>query len=99
PAIFIGGQAGLIIAHTMFGWRTNLKLRQRFERIRGDLLTLITGAAVLLIWAGIVESFLSQYHDAAFYPWKIAFGSLQLTGLILFLALAGRRDRPERKPL
>lgn len=93
PAIFIGGQAGLVIAHTMFGWGTNLRLRQRFERIRDDLLTLITGAALLLIWAGIVESFLSQYHDAAFYPWKIGFGSIQLIGLILFLTFAGRRRK------
>lgn len=93
PAIFIGGQAGLIIARTMFGWGTNLKLRQRFARIRGDLLTLITAAALMLIWAGIVESFLSQYHSAPFYPWKIAFGALQLTALILFLSLAGRRPR------
>ncbi|MEM6915943.1 MAG: stage II sporulation protein M [Verrucomicrobiota bacterium] len=97
PAIFIGGQAGLLIAHTMFGWGTNLRLRQRFERIRGELLTLITGAALLLIWAGIVESFLSQYHDASFYPWKIAFGSLQLLGLILFLTLAGRRHPTGKK--
>ena len=94
PAIFIGGQAGLIIARTMFGWGTNLRLRQRFSRIRDDLLTLITGAAVMLIWAGIVESFLSQYHSAQFYPWKIGFGAIQLIGLILFLTLAGRRAKP-----
>lgn len=91
PAIFIGGQCGLIIARAMFGWGTNLKLRQRFARIRGDLLTLITGAALLLIWAGIVESFLSQYHSAQFYPWKIGFGAIQLLALILYLSLSGRR--------
>jgi uncharacterized membrane protein SpoIIM required for sporulation len=92
PAIFIGGQAGLVIARTMFGWGTNLRLRERFARIRGDLLTLIGGAAVLLVWAGIVESFLSQYHDPRFYPWKIGFGAVQLTGLILYLAVCGRRS-------
>jgi len=97
PAIFIGGQAGLVIARTMFGWGTNLRLRGRFARIRGDLLTLIGGAAVLLVWAGIVESFLSQYHDPRFYPWKIGFGALQLTGLVLFLAFGGRR--PASSPL
>lgn len=91
PAIFIGGQAGLVITRTMFGWGTNLGLRQRFTRIRGDLLTLMGGAALLLIWAGIVESFLSQYHSPVFYPWKIGLGAVQLAGLILYLALCGRR--------
>ncbi len=93
PAIFIGGQAGLVIARTMFGWGTNLRLRQRFARIRGDLLTLIGGAAVLLIWAGIVESFLSQYHGPPFYPWKIGLGAVQLTALVLYLSLCGRPPR------
>ncbi len=95
PAIFIGGQAGLVISRTMFGWGTNLRLRQRFARIRGDLLTLIAGAALLLIWAGIIESFLSQYHDPRFYPWKIGLGAIQLTALVLYLSLCGRKPRPE----
>ncbi|MEM9282347.1 MAG: stage II sporulation protein M [Verrucomicrobiota bacterium] len=95
PAIFMGGQAGLVIAHTMFGWGTNLRLRQRFARIRNDLLTLVAGAALLLIWAGIVESFLSQYHDPNFYPWKIGLGTVQLVGLILYLTFSGR-NKPDR---
>lgn len=96
PAIFIGGQAGLVIARTMFGWGTNLRLRQRFARIRGDLLTLVGGAALLLVWAGIVESFLSQYHDPRFYPWKIGLGAVQLAALVAYLSLAGRR-RPDHE--
>lgn len=97
PAIFMGGQAGLVIARTMFGWGTNLRLRQRFARIRGDLLTLVAGAGLLLVWAGIVESFLSQYHDPMFYPWKIGFGAIQLIALALYLTLCGRNllGRPE----
>ncbi len=91
PAIFIGGQAGLVIARTMFGWGTNLKLRQRLSRIRGDLVTLIGGAALLLVWAGVVESFLSQYHRPVFYPWKIGFGVVQLTALTLYLVFCGRK--------
>jgi len=93
PAIFIGGQAGLVIARTMFGWGSNLRLRQRFARIRGDLLTLVAGAALLLIWAGLVESFLSQYHDPLFYPWKITVGAIQLAALVLYLSLCGRKPR------
>jgi len=97
PAIFIGGQCGLVIARTMFGWGTNLRLRQRFARIRGDLLTLVTGAALLLVWAGIVESFLSQYHAPGFYPVKIAFGATQLALLIAYLAFCGRRRHPAHR--
>lgn len=92
PAIFIGGQAGLIIARSMFGWGTNLRMRQRFARIRGDLITLICFAALLLVWAGLVESFVSQYHAAQFRPWKIAFGSVQLAALVWYLGMAGRKS-------
>jgi len=91
PAIFIGGQTGLIIARAMFGWGTNLRLRQRFARIRGDLLTLLGGAGIMLIWAGIIESFLSQYHSPRFYSWKIGFGVIELTALIAFFAFCGRK--------
>lgn len=92
PAIFIGGQAGLVIARAMFGWGTNLRLRQRLARIRDDLLTLVGGAALMLIWAGLVESFLSQYHGPQIYPWKIAFGLVQVAVLAGFLGFCGRRD-------
>lgn len=93
PAIFIGGQAGLVVARTMFGWGTNIRLHQRFALIRGDLLTLMGGAALLLIWAGIIESFLSQYHAPAFYPWKIGVGAVQLVALVLYLGFCGRRNQ------
>ncbi len=96
PAIFIGGQAGLVVARTMFGWGTNIRLHQRFALIRGDLLTLMGGAALLLIWAGIIESFLSQYHSPAFYPWKIGLGAVQLVALVLYLGFCGRRPRGPR---
>ncbi len=98
PAIFIGGQAGLVIARAMFGWGTNLRLRQRFARIRADLLTLILGAALMLVWAGVIESFLSQYHGLAVYPWKIGFGCFELTALTLYLLLCGRSKFAETSP-
>jgi uncharacterized membrane protein SpoIIM required for sporulation len=97
PAVFIGGQAGLVIARTMFGWGTNLRLHQRLARIRGDLLTLIAGAVLMLVWAGLVESFLSQYHGPEVYAMKIGFGLVQLTALVLYLTLCGRR-KPAGNP-
>ncbi len=98
PAILLGGQAGLIIAHAVFGWGTNLRLAQRFRRIRSDLLTIVGGAALLLVWAAIVESFLSQYHGPRFYPFKIVFGTIQLGLLFAYLLFSGRKSRRKRKP-
>jgi hypothetical protein len=64
--------------------------------------TLIFGVAVLLVWAGIVEAFLSQYHEPLIpYEVKIGFGAIQLAWLILFLSKSGgsaeaaRNDNPQ----
>ena len=50
----------------------------RAERLRAvthDLFTIVAGAAVLLVWAGMVEAFVSQYHQPVIpYGLKIAFG-------------------------
>ena len=50
-----------------------------------------------LIWAGIIESFFSQYHEPVLpYSLKIAFGATQLTLLFAYLARVGRpRDGTE----
>ena len=49
-------------------------------------MTLIGGVAVMLVWAGIVESFLSQHHEPVIPYWlKIAFGLGELAVLIWFL--------------
>ena len=90
PAVFLGGAAGLVLARAIFGWGTDLVLRDRLRRVMPDMLTLAVGAALLLVWAGLVESFLSQYHRPDLYPWKIALGSVQLGGLMLYLAFSGR---------
>ncbi|MEO0413574.1 MAG: stage II sporulation protein M [Verrucomicrobiota bacterium] len=96
PAIFIGGQVGLVIAHAVFGWGTNLRFRQRLASIRGDILALLAGAAIMLVWAGITESFLSQYHRPWFYPWKIGFGVIELGFLIWYFGFCGRKKSPKQ---
>jgi hypothetical protein len=59
--------------------------------IAPDLVTLIFGVALMLIWAGFIEAFLSQYHQPVIPYWaKIAFGTVELLLLILFLAKSGR---------
>ena len=46
----------------------------------------IGGVAVFLVWAGIVESFFSQYHEPILPYWlKITFGIAELALLCWFL--------------
>lgn len=91
PAILIGGQAGLLLGSALIGWGDRDPLRKRLRSILPDLSTLIGGVAVLLVWAGVVESFLSQYHEPVLpYELKIAFGIAEMAILALFLARAGR---------
>ena len=46
----------------------------------------------MLIWAGIIEAFVSQYHQPVLpYSLKIAFGSVELAMLMAYFAFAGRK--------
>ena len=90
PAILIAGQGGLILGRAMIGWGGRASLKTRLRAISKDLVTLIFGVAVLLIWAGIVESFLSQYHEPVIpYSVKISFGLVELALLAWLLAKSG----------
>jgi len=62
---------------------------------------LICGSGLMLIWAGIIESFLSQYHQPVVpYAAKIGFGLTELLVLIAFLCFSGRsRQDAETKNL
>ncbi len=94
PAIILAGQAGLVLAGALIGWGKQVSLKMRLRKVCKDLVTLIFGVAILLIWAGIIESFFSQYHEPVLpYAAKIGFGTLELILLILFLARSGRRTK------
>lgn len=91
PAITLAGQAGLLLAGAIIGWRRPLSLRERLEAVAGDLVTLMGGVALMLLWAGFIESFLSQYHEPVLpYSLKIGFGCVELVLLISFLSFSGR---------
>lgn len=91
PAILIAGQAGLILAKALIGHGTKQTRAQRLRAISPDLTTLISAVGIMLIWAGVIESFVSQYHEPVIpYSVKIIFGSIELILLILFLSYAGR---------
>ena len=96
PAILIAGQGGLILGRALIGWGTRASLKTRLRAVSGDLVTLIFGVAVLLIWAGLVESFLSQYHEPVIpYSFKIIFGLIELALLSLLLGKSGASAAPE----
>ena len=93
PAFIIAGQTGLVLANALIGWGRRERLAARFRAVAPELVTLIGGVALMLVWAGLIEAFLSQYHEPLIPYWsKIAFGTVELVLLILFLARAGRAD-------
>lgn len=91
PAILIGGQAGLMIAHALIGWGGRRSRAERLRAVLPDVVMLAVGCAVMLVWAGIVEAFVSQYHEPVIrYGWKISFGLVEACLLATFLWRAGR---------
>jgi uncharacterized membrane protein SpoIIM required for sporulation len=96
PAILVGGQTGFIIAYALIGWGSRVSRAERLRSISRDVVTLAGGAALMLVWAGIVESFLSQYHEPVIpYGAKITFGLLEAALLTLFLTRAGLHAKPD----
>ena len=92
PACLIGGQTGLVLTQAMLGRRSSLPLRERLRRAVPDAVTLLATAMLLLLWAGVVESFFSQLHQPVLpYAVKIAFGLVELVLLTAYLGLVGRQ--------
>lgn len=93
PAILIAGQAGLLLGGAIVGWKSRLMLRERLRKIARDLTTLIFGLGLMLVWAGVVEAFFSQWHEPVMpYALKIGFGLVELTLLLLFLSKRGNQS-------
>jgi len=97
PAFLVAGQAGLVLAKALIGHGDRIPPGQRLRKILPDLTVLIGGVAVMLIWAGLLESFFSQYHAPVIsYGLKIGFGVAELLLLMLYLGLVGRRTDSRR---
>lgn len=97
PAILIGGQAGLVLGRALIGHHDRRAVGARLRAVSSDVATLIGGVAVLLVWAGIVESFISQHHEPVLpYALKIAFGLGEGVLLVALLSF-GRKADPSRK--
>jgi len=91
PAVVLGGQAGFMLAGALIGWGERTSRTERLRAISHDLFAIVAGASALLVWAGLVEAFVSQYHQPVLpYALKIAFGVCELVALTIFLGWAGR---------
>jgi uncharacterized membrane protein SpoIIM required for sporulation len=98
PAILVGGQAGFVLAGALLGRGRSLRMAGRLRAAMPDVATLCFGAATMLVWAGIVEAFLSQYHEPVIPYWvKIAFGAIEGAGLLWYLGRAGRNGEKETR--
>jgi hypothetical protein len=63
----------------------------RLREVSRDVMNLSFGFALLLVWAGFVEAFLSQYHEPIVpYEAKITFGAIELALLCLYLSKSGQ---------
>jgi uncharacterized membrane protein SpoIIM required for sporulation len=92
PAILLAGQAGLVLANALIGWGQPIGMRDRLRKTVNDLMIFIFGIALLLVWAGLIEAFFSQYHEPVIpYEIKIGFGVIQLILLIAFIKWSGRK--------
>jgi uncharacterized membrane protein SpoIIM required for sporulation len=98
PAILVGGQSGFVLAGALLGRGQSQRLAGRLRAVMPDVVTLCFGAAVMLVWAGIVESFLSQYHQPVIpYAVKIAFGTIEGAALVWYLTRAGGSGNKETR--
>lgn len=97
PSILIAGQAGFVIAKTLISFRKE-DFHQKLRAVGPDIAVLTGGLAVMLIWAGLIEAFFSQYHEPVIPYWlKIAFGIIEVIALGVFLMYGGRDGKSIRE--
>ncbi len=101
PAILLAGQTGLVLAGAFIGRGSSTSLSTRLREVSKDLVTLIFGVAIMLTWAGFIESFISQYHEPMLpYPLKIGFAVIEFVLLVLFFSFSGRpKQKTQRSGL
>ncbi|HKV23061.1 MAG TPA: stage II sporulation protein M [Candidatus Acidoferrum sp.] len=89
PSILIAGQAGFYLGRLLLRRREDRDMRRAMR----EWLLLIAGLALMLVWAGIMEAFFSQYHAPVLpYGFKVAVGAAELVLLTVYLLLIGRRE-------
>jgi uncharacterized membrane protein SpoIIM required for sporulation len=87
PSILIAGQAGFYLARLLLRRREDRNVRQTMR----EWLVLVSGLAMMLVWAGIMEGFVSQHHAPVLpYAFKVGIAVAELVLLTLYLLLTGR---------
>ena len=87
PAILFAGATGLMIGHCMIKNKSSFKLFLREKR--NEIGLFILAVVIMLIWAGIIEAFMSQVHEPIVtYESKIIFGLLEGILLICWLCIS-----------
>ncbi|HVU17993.1 MAG TPA: stage II sporulation protein M [Candidatus Didemnitutus sp.] len=93
PAMLVGAQAGFVLARAMLGRGDGRRMGARLRAVADDVATLAGGAALMLVWAGAMESYFSQYHEPVLpYAIKIAIGIGEGVLLVYFYGFVGRRS-------
>jgi uncharacterized membrane protein SpoIIM required for sporulation len=88
PSILIAGQAGLYLARVLLRRREDRNVRESMR----EWLVLVAGLAMMLVWAGFMEAFVSQHHEPVLPYWfKVAVAAAELVLLTIYLLLIGRR--------
>lgn len=96
PAILIAGQAGLLLGVRLLPGLSASPFAVRMRKTSKSLVTFLLAICALLIWAGIVEAFLSQYHAPVVpYSLKIFFGAISLLLFFSYLAFTGRKKETD----
>lgn len=99
PAILVGATGGFVLARAVIGRDDGRPLAARLRAVADDVATLAAGTALMLVWAGVVEAYLSQYHEPAIpYALKIAFGVVEFGLLVAYLGWVGRGKAKEAAP-
>jgi uncharacterized membrane protein SpoIIM required for sporulation len=97
PAILLAGQAGFLLGAQVLRGARDGGMGKRLRAAAPDAVVLVGGVSAMLVWAGIVEAFFSQYHYPVLPYWiKISFGCVELAALTLYLGWAGRRGADGR---
>lgn len=89
PSILIAGQAGFYLARLLLRRREDRDVRRSMR----EWLLLVSGMAMMLVWAGMMEAFFSQHHEPVLpYAFKVAVGATELVLLTIYLLLVGRKE-------
>ncbi|HEY3758115.1 MAG TPA: stage II sporulation protein M [Opitutaceae bacterium] len=91
PAFLIAAQAAFVLAGAMLAAGGGQRLSRRVRAAAPDFATLCGGCALMLIWAGLMEAFFSQYHEPVVsYGLKISIGLAEGCVVVLYYFRAGR---------